>query len=59
MMAHLIVFVSDLAQIDFVEVPLLSQSTDTDVAVLSIQEQRLINVAGRAFQFLPAQVYIT
>lgn len=48
-----------LAQVDFVEVPLLSQSTDADVTVFSIQEQSLINVSRCVFQFLPAQVWKT
>lgn len=45
-----------LAQVHFVEVPLLFQSTDTNVAVFSVQEQSLINVPRCAFQFLSAQV---
>lgn len=34
-----------LTQVDFMEVPLLSQGTDTNVTVFPIQEQGLINVS--------------
>lgn len=42
-----------LTQVDFVQVPLLAERADTDVAVLPVQEQRLINVLRRALQLLP------
>lgn len=42
-----------LTQVNFVKVPLLAERTDTDVAVLAVQEQRLINVLRRALQLLP------
>lgn len=42
-----------LTQVHFVEVPLLSQSTDSNVTVFPIQEQGLINITWCAFQFLP------
>lgn len=35
------------------QVPLLAERADPDVAVLSVQEQRLINVLGRALQLFP------
>lgn len=34
-----------LTQVDFMEVPLLSQGTDTNVTIFPIQEQGLINVS--------------
>lgn len=45
-----------LTQVNFVQVPLLAQRTDPDVAVLPVQEQSLINVLGRALQLLPVTV---
>lgn len=38
------VFSFYLTQVDFVEVPLLSQSTDANVTIFPVQEQSLINV---------------
>lgn len=51
-----IFFIFHLAQVHFVEVPLLSQSTDANVTVFPIEEQGLINISWCAFQFLPAHV---
>lgn len=48
-------FIQYLTEVDFVEVPLLPQCTDANVAVLPVQEQSLVNVVWRAFQLLPAQ----
>ena len=53
------VFSFYLTQVDFVEVPLLSQSTDANVTIFPVQEQSLINVTWCAFQFLPVYVWKT
>lgn len=42
-----------LTQVNFVQVPILAERTDTDVAVLAVQEQCLIDVLRRALQLLP------
>lgn len=42
-----------LTQVNFVQVPLLAERTDTDVAVLAVQEQGLINVFRCALQLFP------
>lgn len=44
-----------LTQINLVQVPLLPQRADLDVTVLAVQEQRLVDVLGGAFQLLPAR----
>lgn len=44
-----------LTQIYLMQVPLFSQSTNFDIAVLPIQKQSLINILRSAFQFFPIQ----
>lgn len=39
---------TNLAQVDFVQVPLLPKGTDADVTVLAVQEQGLIDVLRSA-----------
>lgn len=34
-----------LTQVDFMEIPLLTQGADTNVTILPIQEQGLINIS--------------
>lgn len=51
--APLLFSVRYLAEVNLVKVPLLTQSTDTNVTVFTVQEQSLINIFWCAFQLLP------